>query len=75
VLKRHLKAAGLPDELTWHSFRRGGATAHSAEAVDPFTLQQLMRHSSLAVTESYLRPVVRGGKAAAERLGKRVRGT
>src|SRR5262245_16332321 len=74
ALKRHLRAAGLPEDLSWHSFRRGGATAHSAEEVDPFTLQQLMRHADLATTQSYLRPVVRGGKAAAERLAKRVRG-
>jgi integrase len=75
TLKRHLKEARLPADLTWHSFRRGGATAHSAEAIDPFTLQQLMRHTTLGTTEGYLRPVVRGGKEAAERLAKRVRGS
>ena len=75
--RRHLKAdlrrAGLPSELGWHAFRRGGATAHAAAAVDPLTLRQLMRHSELRTTTGYLRPVALGGRAAAERMAEGVR--
>jgi integrase len=73
MLKRHLREAGLPEGLSWHSFRRGGATAHAGAEVNPLTLRQLMRHSDLGTTMKYLRPVVKGGKEAAERLAERVR--
>jgi integrase len=73
ALKRHLAAAELPDDLGWHSFRRGGATAHASVNTDPLTLRQLMRHTDIAVTQGYLRPVAQGGAAAAERVAARVR--
>jgi integrase len=73
ALKADLRRAGLPDSIAWHSFRRGGATAHAAAAVDPLTLRQLMRHTDLDTTTAYLRPVVRGGREAAERMAERVR--
>jgi site-specific recombinase XerD len=75
MLKRHLRLAELPDDLGWHSFRRGGATAHAAAAVDPLTLRQLLRHADLDTTMGYLRPVARGGRQAAERAARRVRAT
>jgi integrase len=73
TLKRHLAAAGLPDDIGWHSFRRGGATAHASVSTDPLTLRQLMRHTDIAVTQGYIRPVAMGGRAAAERVAARVR--
>jgi integrase len=73
ALKADLARAGLPNSIAWHSFRRGGATAHAAAAVDPLTLRQLMRHTDLDTTALYLRPVVRGGREAAERMAERVR--
>ncbi|HEY3078583.1 MAG TPA: hypothetical protein VGM69_01625 [Chloroflexota bacterium] len=71
MLKHHLALAGLPEDLGWHSFRRGGATAHAA--VDPLTLRQLLRHTDLDTTMGYLRPVVRGGREAAERAAAALR--
>lgn len=54
--KRCVKKAGLPEAMTMHEMRHSAADAIRRERGDVSLATQLMRHSSVAVTDAYLHP-------------------
>jgi integrase len=54
--KSYIRAAGLPEEYHFHSLRATFGTWCANNGMSGYTLQNLMGHSSMKVTESYLTP-------------------
>jgi integrase len=54
--KAYSRAAGLPEEMHFHSLRATFASWCANNGVSLYTLQNLMGHSSISVTESYATP-------------------
>jgi site-specific recombinase XerD len=54
LVKRYMRAAGLPNDMTVHSLRHSFATHLIKSGVNIKAVQELMRHASLASTEVYL---------------------
>lgn len=54
--KAYVRAAGLPEEYHFHSLRATFASWCANNGVSLYTLQNLMGHSSVKVTESYTSP-------------------
>jgi integrase len=54
--KSYIRAAGLPEEYHFHSLRATFATWCANKGMSGYTLQNLMGHSSMKVTEGYLTP-------------------
>jgi integrase len=74
MLKVDLQAAGLPYRDTagqvfdFHSLRCQLATLADRAGISPRTVQRMMRHSSLALTDRYTRPRAADLDAAADSL-------
>jgi integrase len=63
-----LKAAGIPWK-GWHAFRRGLATNLHALGVDDLTIQRILRHSNVAVTQKcYIKTLPEQSVAGMRRL-------
>ena len=63
-----LKAAGIPWK-GWHAFRRGLATNLHALGVDELTIQRILRHSNVAVTQKcYIKTLPEQSVAGMRRL-------
>ena len=54
--KSYIRAAGLPEEYHFHSLRATFGTWCANNGMSGYTLQNLMGHSSMKVTEGYLTP-------------------
>jgi integrase len=54
--KTYIRATGLPEEYHFHSLRATFGTWCANNGMSGYTLQNLMGHSSMKVTESYLTP-------------------
>lgn len=54
--KRCVRKAGLPESMTLHEMRHSAADELRRASGDVSLATQLMRHSSVAVTDSYLHP-------------------
>ena len=54
--KAYVRASGLPEKYHFHSLRATFATWCANTGVSMYTLQNLMGHSSIKVTESYASP-------------------
>jgi integrase len=58
----------------WHSFRRGLATNLHAIGVDDKTIQQILRHSNIAMTQNvYIKSLAASGVSAMDLLGAEMR--
>jgi integrase len=69
-----LKAKSSPVRwLGWHAFRRGLATNLHAMGVDDMTIQRILRHSNVAVTQAcYIKTLPETVGAAMEKFNRAV---
>jgi integrase len=51
--KKYLRLAGLPDDFHFHSLRHTGATWLVQDGVSIYSVQKLLGHSNIAVTQVY----------------------
>lgn len=75
AIKRYARAAGIdPKRITTHSFRHMAAQERYKAGEDIRSLQQLLRHTSLATTDAYLRGLIatadNGAKLLEEKFGR-----
>jgi integrase/recombinase XerD len=69
ALKRYAAAAGLdPRSVSIHAFRHTAARARYAAGSDVREIQQLLRHASIATTDTYLRELAGTADPGARRL-------
>lgn len=68
IVRRRASKAGVPSP-TLHQFRRACALACLRAGMDPFSLQRLLGHSSLAMVRLYLDQTVDDVKTAHQRYG------
>ncbi len=72
AMKKYLKAAGLDGRgFSIHSWRHTAARARYAAGEDIRSLQRLLRHSSLATTDTYLRALAGTSNSGARLLEDR----
>ena len=65
--------ASLPRWHGWHAFRRGLATNLHALGIDDKTIQAILRHSNVAITQNvYIKTVAKSAVDAMEMIGPRM---
>lgn len=69
-LQKWVKSAGIEKKITWHCARHSLATNLLANGADIKTVSTLLGHSSIAMTEKYLRAVDSRKRAAIDSLPK-----
>ena len=78
VAHSHIKSLLLKTKssvpwLGWHAFRRGLATNLHALGVDDMTIQRILRHSNVSVTQScYIKTLPAAVEAAMEQFNRKV---
>jgi integrase len=65
--------AGVP-YIKFHGLRHSAASLLLDEGVDPFTIQAILGHSRINMTQHYARSGEATKQAAVERLGRRLAG-
>jgi integrase len=74
VLRRSVKPVLAEEGLEWygwHAFRRGVATNLHMLGVDDKTIQNILRHSTVAVTQAlYIKPVAKASSKAMKKLAR-----
>jgi integrase len=70
--ERTLKHAGLTGKVQFRSLRKLGATQANLMGTDPRTIQDMLRHSSLEMTQVYVQMVPEALRQAAEKLDRKL---
>ncbi len=73
LFRIYRRKAGLGDHLSLHSLRHTSATELLRSGVSIYTVQKLLGHSSINVTERYLHAIPEDLREAAEILSKRTK--
>jgi len=71
LFRIYRKRAGIGEHLTLHSLRHTSATELLRSGVSIYTVQKLLGHSSISVTERYLHAIPEDLREAAEVLSKK----
>jgi len=72
---RYIRDGSLPQWRGWHAFRRGLATNLHDLGMDDKTIQAVLRHSNVAVTQgAYIKTLPRQTVEAMDRLNAKVAG-